>query len=78
MKKKSSVVSPPQLGEDLGGDTVEKEKSSVPEDVLVITVVPPADCPGMIPEKKVGPKSLSLLHRLKKTNTKPRSRMKLK
>ncbi|KAL8612814.1 hypothetical protein ACOMHN_033484 [Nucella lapillus] len=23
------------------------------EDVLVITVVPPADCPGMIPEKKV-------------------------
>ena len=53
-KKKSSTVIAPQLGEDQGGDTGEKEKPSTPEDVLVITVVPPADCPGMIPEKKVG------------------------
>lgn len=53
-KKKSSTVTAPQLGEDKGGDTGEKEKPSAPEDVLVITVVPPADCPGMIPEKKVG------------------------
>nr|KAG5712108.1 hypothetical protein BaRGS_020834 [Batillaria attramentaria] len=53
LKKKPSGTNLPQMMEDTGGNGGDKEKPSVPEDVLVITVVPPADCPGMIPEKKV-------------------------
>ncbi|KAK7094714.1 GTPase-activating protein and VPS9 domain-containing protein 1-like isoform X2 [Littorina saxatilis] len=52
-KKKNSTVNAPPIFDEGMGDTGEREKLSAPEDVLVITVVPPADCPGMIPEKKV-------------------------
>lgn len=53
IKKKLSATNLPQMAEEAGNNSTDKDKPSVPEDVLVITVVPPADCPGMIPEKKV-------------------------
>lgn len=57
VKKKPSITNLYQLGEETGNDAGDREKISGLEDVLVITVVPPADCPGMIAEKKVGAKT---------------------
>lgn len=53
-KKTPSTHNLLQMGEETNGDYGDKDPSpSTTEDVLVITVVPPVDCPGMIPEKKV-------------------------
>ncbi|KAH9500788.1 GTPase-activating protein and VPS9 domain-containing protein 1 [Bulinus truncatus] len=48
-KKKKSITTAPQL-EDLLADSNEDNKLG---DVLVISIYPPEDCPGMLTEKKV-------------------------
>nr|KAI8732272.1 GTPase-activating protein and VPS9 domain-containing protein 1-like [Biomphalaria glabrata] len=51
-KKKRSTTTAPQL-EDLLADNIDESKLKSLGDVLVISMYPPGECPGMLPERKV-------------------------